>query len=185
MRDARLRVDLGRPLRQQAVARHRVEDARLAVLEHEQHRAHRDHRAEAARSSSPSAGPATSSACASGSRRAQLLVRHEPGGDEADDHVDQRADRQPAEDADRQVALRILRLLGRRGDRVEADVGEEDDRRALVDAAPAVRRERDVVRRVDVHRAHDDEQRQHQQLHHDHDVVRPRALLHAAHAAAR
>ena len=28
------------------------------------------------------------------------------------------------------VALRVLRLLGVRGDGVEADVGEEDDRRA-------------------------------------------------------
>ena len=77
----------------------------------------------------------------------QFLVRHHPGQHDADDDVDQRADRQAAEDADRQVALRVLRLLRRRRDRVEADVGEEDDRRALVDAGEAVGRERRVVRR--------------------------------------
>ena len=56
----------------------------------------------------------------------------------------------PPEDADRQVALRILRLLRGRGDRVESDVGEKDDGRALVNAGQAVRRERHVVGRVDV-----------------------------------
>ena len=45
VRNARLRMDLRRPPRQQAVARHREEDPRLAVLEHEQHRGQRDHRA--------------------------------------------------------------------------------------------------------------------------------------------
>ena len=34
------------------------------------------------------------------------------------------------DDADRHVARRVLRLLGVGRDRVEADVGEEDDRRA-------------------------------------------------------
>ena len=103
-----------------------------------------------------------------------------PGQHDADDHVDHRADRQAAEDADRQVALRVLRLLRRRRDRVEADVGEEHDRRALVDAGEAVGRERRVVRRVDVRRADDDEQRQHEQLDHHHDVVGAGALLRAA-----
>ena len=79
----------------------------------------------------------------------------------------------------RQVALRILRLLARRRDRVEADVGEEHDRGALMDAAEPVRRERRVVRRVDVHGPDNHEQRQHQQLDHHHDVVGARAFLHA------
>ena len=42
--------------------------------------------------------------------------------------VEHRADDQRGEDADRHVALRLLGLLGVRRDRVEADVGEEDDR---------------------------------------------------------
>ena len=48
----------------------------------------------------------------------------------ADDRdVEDRADDQRGDDADRHVALRVLGLLGVGRDRVEADVGEEDDRR--------------------------------------------------------
>ena len=62
-------------------------------------------------------------------RALQLLVGHETGGHQADDHVDERADEQRAQDAARHVALRIARLLGGGRDGVEADVGEEDDAR--------------------------------------------------------
>ena len=68
----------------------------------------------------------------------------------AHDRVDHGADRERAEDAEGHVALRVLRLLGRGRDGVEADVGEEHDRGALVDAAPAVGREGRPVGRVDV-----------------------------------
>ena len=140
-RDARARMDAGRPLRQQAVARHREEDARLAVLEHEQHRRHRHRRAERD-------DPADRREARQLERARQrighgkFLVRHHAGQHRADHDVDDRADGEPAEDADRQVALRVLRLLRRRRDRVEPDVGEEHDRRALVDAGEAVGRER-------------------------------------------
>ena len=40
--------------------------------------------------------------------------------------VQHRADDQRGNDANRQVALRVLRFLGHGGDGVEADVGEED-----------------------------------------------------------
>ena len=76
----------------------------------------------------------------------------------ADDHVNQRADGEPAEDTNGQIPLRIARLLGRRRDRVEADVGKKHDRRALMNAGKAVRRKRRVVGRVDMHRAHRDEE---------------------------
>ena len=118
----------------------------------------------APRSSRRRCSPASSSARASGSATAELVYGTMPGQHDADDDVDHRADGQPAEDADRQVALRVLRLLGGRRDRVEADVGKEHDRRALVDAGEAVRRERRVVGRVDVRQADADEQRQRQQL---------------------
>ena len=68
-----------------------------------------------------------------------------------------------SEDADRHVALRILRFLRRRDHRIEADEGEEDDACRAKDAAPAEcvtpkwpvfgRNERVPVRRVDVHAA--------------------------------
>ena len=49
----------------------------------------------------------------------------------ADDRdVEDGADDERGDDADGHVALRVLGLLGVGGDRVEADVGEEDDRRA-------------------------------------------------------
>ena len=55
-----------------------------------------------------------------------------------DQHVEHRADGERAEDADRHVALGVVRLLRRGRDRVEADIGEEDDGGAAHDAAPAV-----------------------------------------------
>ena len=178
MRHAPPLADLRRPRRQQPVAGHREEDARLAVLEDQQHRGQRNHRAER---DDPARRlqPGDVERLGQRIRRTQLGVRHEPGRHDADDHVDHRADREPAENPDRQVALRIACLFGGRRDRVEADVGEEHDRRALMDASPAVRCERHVVRRIDMHRADDDEEAEHEELDHDHDVVGTRALLDA------
>ena len=147
VRHARLAADPRRPLRQQAVARHREEDARLAVLEHEQHGRHREHGAERDDLRDARHAGRFERVRERIGRLAEVLRRHHAREHGADDDVDDRTDREPAEDADRQVALRVLRFLGGRRDGVEADVGEEDDRRALVNAAEAVRRERVVVRR--------------------------------------
>ena len=57
--------------------------------------------------------------------------------DQADGGVQDGDDRQRRQDADRHVALRVLGLLGRGGDDVEADEGEEHDGRAGDDAAEA------------------------------------------------
>ncbi len=140
-------IDARRPLRQQAVAGHRKEDARLAVLKHQQHGGHRDDRAE--RDDPADAREARrSSAQTPADRRRPAACTDHPGQHDADDDVDDRADRQAAENADRQVPLRIFRLLGCRRDRVEADVREKDDRRALMDAGKPVRRKRRVVGRL-------------------------------------
>ncbi len=141
VRHAPLLAHLRRPRGKKPVARHREEDARLAVLKHQQHRRNRDH---GAKRHDPAGGLEPGDFQCSGERvgRAKLHVRHEAGGDDTDDHVDQRADGQTAENSDGQVTLRILCLFGRRRDGVEADVGEEDDGRALVDAGPAVRAQR-------------------------------------------
>ena len=62
-----------------------------------------------------------------------------------DQQVEDGADRQRADQADRDVAVRVLGFLGRGRDRVEADVGEEDRCRGAEHAdarqrgAPAVR----------------------------------------------
>jgi hypothetical protein len=81
---------LARPLRQQAVARHRVEDARLAVLEHQQHRRHREHRAERdepARALHPRALERVRERIGV-QARIELRVLHHAGEHRADDHVD-------------------------------------------------------------------------------------------------
>src|SRR6185503_4855436 len=80
-------------------------------------------------------------------------------------------DREPAQDADRQVSLRVLRFFRSRGYRIEPDVGEENDRGTLVDAAETVRCERMVVGGVDMAEPHHDEERQDDQLYRDQDVV--------------
>ena len=74
--------------------------------------------------------------------------------------VDQGGDEQRAEDADRQVALRVLGLLAGRRDGVEADVGEEDQRGGVDRALRPVGRARREVVAVDRREADDDEEDQ-------------------------
>ena len=178
MRRAIARVDLRGPGRKQAVTRHRKENARLPVLKDQEHGGERHDRAGR---DNGAGGLKTGQLqrLRQRIRRLELLVRHEPGRHDADDHIDQRADRQAAQDPDRHVPLRVFRFLGRCRYRVEADVREEHNRRALMDAAPPVRRERHVVARVDVRNADRDEQPEDQQLDDHHDVVRADALFHA------
>ena len=176
--DAAAGGDAGRPRRQQAIARHREEDARLAVLEHQQYRRHRYDRAKRD-DPSDSAEPRHLERPRERIGHAQLRVLHHSREHGADDHVDQRTDRQAAENPNGKIALRILRFLGGGRDRVKADIGEEHDRGALVNAAPAIRRKRCVVRRIEVAESGDDEEGEHQQFDDDEDVVRARALAHA------
>ncbi len=166
------------PRGKQSVARHREEDPRLAVLEHQQDGGQGDHGAER---HDPARGRQARHLERTRERvgRLELLVGHEAGRHDADDDVDDRADGQPAKDADRHVALRVPGFFRRGGDRIEADVGKKDDRRPLVDARPAVRGERLVVRRVDVRGAEHDEEAEHEQLHDHHGVVGAGALAHA------
>ena len=69
-----------------------------------------------------------------------LLVAHHAGQHGDDRDVKDGADDQRGDDADGHVALGLLRLLGVGGDRVEADVGEEDDGRPRQHADRACRR---------------------------------------------
>ena len=69
--------------------------------------------------------------------RVDLGVVLHPGEDERDAQYSTVQIAQRAEDADRHVALRVAGLLRGRRDHVEADEGEEDDRRTGDDAAPA------------------------------------------------
>ena len=75
----------------------------------------------------------------------------------------------------------ILRLLGRRGNRVEADVGEKDDGAAGEHSAEARWRKGHPVALVHQHAAHDEEERNGGNLDGHHDVVDLGRLAHAAH----
>ncbi len=116
-------------------------------------------------------------------RRAEQRVRRDAGQHCRDDDVEDRADDERAEDADRHVALRILRFLRRGRDRIEADVREEHDRRRTEHARPAEvacivhrRHERMPVRRVDELQRERDEEQDHDELDRDDDRVQRRRL---------
>ena len=143
--------------RQHSVARHHVEDAHLS----EQRREHdgrvpgdaadRDdpvervilgHRAERVEH-----------------RRAvgEPVEAHHADGAQRQRDVENAADDQRQDDADRDVALGTLRLFRRNRHRVEPDVRKEHERRAREDAVIAERRERMQVRRTNRVRDRDDE----------------------------
>ena len=131
--------------------------------------------------SAPHASPAPSeSAVASGESSPGELI----GGQRADrghghQDVEDRGDHQRADDRNRQVALRVVGLLASRRDRVEADVGEEDQRRRGLDAAKAIRGEVGEMVSVERRGGHDDEEHQDRQLGDDHHRVRARRLAHS------
>ena len=74
--------------------------------------------------------------------RVDLAVLLHAGDDEGHRHIEEGADDEGAEDAARQVTLRVLRLLGGGGNHVEPDVGEEDEGGCGHDAEHAERRRR-------------------------------------------
>ena len=138
VRRPELRVHLAEHRREQAVARHGEEDARLAHEHHQHHRGEAGDGADVDEEAEPrERRPGLLDGDEHRVRHVELGVVRQAGHDQRHEDVEHRADGQRAEDADRQVALRVLGLLRRGGDRVEPDVGEEDHRRAADDAAPA------------------------------------------------
>src|ERR1039457_1458086 len=155
-RGAELGVDAAEDGRQQAVAGHGEPDARLAKLEDENGGDH------AQNSANQDKEPHPDEARAAGHQGEPLegvdhrgCIAHDrlPGHDAAEHNghraVEHSAGYQRGQNAEGQVALRVLALFGRRGDRVEADVGEEDDRAAGKHAGPAVGHEGMPVMRLD------------------------------------
>ena len=72
--------------------------------------------------------PSSSAAASGASLAASCSGRGDADRADRGQHVEDRADDQRADDRQRQVALRVAGLLAAGRDRVEADVGEEDDR---------------------------------------------------------
>ena len=145
-----------------AVAAHREEDARLAV-DHDQRDAEdRDHGA----GGQQGGRPGRAGNVLEDGREARLLAvevgrRLGGDGDDGHEHVDARHHHQGDEDRQRQVPAWVLDLLPRGRDRIETDVGEEDDARARHHAAEPERREVRQVVGVPAGDANEDEQHQH------------------------
>ena len=179
MRGAILRMQLRRERWQQPVARHRVEDAWLPVLKHQQHCRHRHH-CTGRHNPADRFQPSQRQRLREWIRPQQLIVLHHARRHCTDDHIDQRADCQSDQNPAWQIALGVDRLFAGGADRIESDVGKEYNGGALMNATPAVRCKRVVVGRIDMHRANDHEQRQHQQFDPNHDRIRPGAFLRTA-----
>ena len=101
--------------------------------------------------------------------------QHEGNADVKNCGDDQRGD-----DADGNIALRILAFLRRGGNGVEANIGEENDGAARQHARPSVGIKRMPVGGVDELRAKDDEQQYGADFEQHHDVVGFRRLANAA-----
>ena len=107
-----------------------------------------------------------------------------PGDDAAEDDgdsaVEDGAGNKGGENTDGHVALGILALLGRSGDGIEADVGEEDDGTAREDACPSVGHEGMPVVGLDEAGSGKDEDEDGGDFDEDHDVVGACRLADAA-----
>ena len=146
-----LRVHLGEDLRHQTVVAHRVEHARLP------HQHHEDDRREAGqnRDRHELGQPRVADHVLRDreghrgflARGAEVLDRRHAAQHVREQHVEDGADDQRAEDADRHVALRVLGFLRRRRHRVEADEREEHDAGRAQDAHDAAVGVRDPLRR--------------------------------------
>ena len=177
VRRAVLGMDAVEHLRQQAVARHDHEDARLRDDHHQDHRRQADQRADFHHGAQPTQ---LHVALDGGDHRlagTELGIRSQARQHGSHREIEDGADHQRDERAEGKVALRVLAFLRRGRRRLEADVGEEHHRRTAHDAGPAVlagplvvRDERMPVGRIDVAVTgdhHDDDQAD-LEAHHQH-----------------
>ena len=134
-RGAELGVDAAEDAGQQAVAGHGEPDAGLAELKDEDGRDHAQQRADENDQAHPvqhgAAGAAGCSRLSALTTGAASPITDLPGHNAAehdgDAAVEHGAGDQRGQNAEGQVALRIAALFGGRRNRVEPDVGEEDD----------------------------------------------------------
>jgi len=127
-------MDLAEDRRKQSVAGHGEPDARLAELIDEQGGDHAHHGSDEHDEPDPVQRVAAGHegeffkgvyyGCGVVDHR---LPRHEAGEADGDSQVEHGTNDESRDDADGQVTLGLFALLGGGGDRVKADVGEEDD----------------------------------------------------------
>ena len=110
----------------QSVPRHRVKYSGLSVHHDEEHRRQTSdgtERNDHARPCEPDAVDRKRN----GEVDVERVERHHAVENRYDDNIENRADHEACDDADRQIACRIPRLFGGRRDGVESDVREEDE----------------------------------------------------------
>src|ERR1035437_993427 len=182
------RVNFAEGVGQQAVARHGEPDARLAVL------ADQDGGDHAHEGADEDEEPDEVEAVSAGFER-EALERVDDRGSVASDRaprdyagqhqryseVKDGADDQCGDDADGDIALRVLALFAGGGDGVEADVGEENDGAAGEDSGEAVGHERMIVAGVNERDAEKDEREDGGDLDQHHDVIGAGGLADAEH----
>ena len=111
----------------------------------------------------------------------RIVPRHDSGEHDGYCDIEHRTDDQRGDDADGNVTLRIARLFCRRRNRIESDVGEENDGAAGEHARPAFRYEGMIVCGMNEAHAHEDERQDGGDFQQDHDVVGLRRFANAAH----
>ena len=104
-----------------------------------------------------------------------------PGKTDGDRNVEHRADHQRGDDADGQIALRVVALLSGGGDGIEADVGEEDNGAAGEHARPSIGHEGMPVGGMNEADDGEDEDQNRNQLESHHHIVGRGRLADAAH----
>jgi hypothetical protein len=107
------------------------------------------------------------------------IDRNHARDDRRNDDVEDRAEDQRSDDADRHVALWVLRFLGGGRHAIEADVRKEHQAGPRHHTGPAERHERLPVRGIDVSSSRRDHVENHGRLEHDDHGIRERALAHA------
>ena len=109
------------------------------------------------------------------------LPGHDAAEHDGDRAVEDGAGQQSRQDTEGQVALRVFALFGCRRNRIEADVGEEDDGAAGEDAGPAVGHEGMPVVGLDEAGSGEDEDQDGGHLDEDHDVIGAGGLADTSH----
>src|SRR6266568_6823594 len=84
------------------------------------------------------------------------LPGHNSGENNGDPYIQNGAHNQCGNDSDREIALGIASFFSSGRNRIETDIGEENDRASGQDSRPSVRRKRMPVSGTDVLRSGDD-----------------------------
>jgi hypothetical protein len=126
-------------------------------------------------------------------RHIQSVEWHDSGEDKADNHVQNRADQERAQNTDGHIAPRIFRLLRRGRDGIESDIRKKHHSGAAHHARPAVNSKTlvgrdegpfgvargDPVQCAESGRSAHDKKHNHHQLDRDNKIIEPRGLSYA------